>query len=125
MTLQGWLGDTVNLFVAYPKGSVISSFTGLTQAILAVGPFLIAHVVNAVIVLILGILVVMLTFKWTKSRGARVASVLGLLAIISAFVGGVMFVLSGFQNNESSAQMGGSFIGAYALYFTVLYYTKD
>jgi hypothetical protein len=32
--------------------------------------------------------------------------------------------LSGFANGGNSAQMGGSFIAAYASYFMTLYYTK-
>jgi hypothetical protein len=44
--------------------------------------------------------------------------------IISAIIGGTLFVLSGFNNNGVSAQMGGSFIGAYAFFFIELYYTK-
>ena len=56
----------------------------------------------------------------TKKRGVVLASMLGLLAVLSAVSGGVSFVLSGFRDNGYSAQMGGSFIAAYALFFIVL-----
>jgi hypothetical protein len=44
--------------------------------------------------------------------------------VVVAGVGGLFFVLSGFTNNGKSAQMGGSFIGAYAFYFMELHYAK-
>jgi len=44
--------------------------------------------------------------------------------VVSAIIGGVLFVLSGFSAGGNSAQMGGSFIGAYAFYFIELYYAK-
>lgn len=61
---------------------------------------------------------------WSKSRGVRVWSALGLLAMLSSALGGYLFVMSGFADGGASAQMGGSFIGAYACYFLTLYYTK-
>jgi len=51
-------------------------------------------------------------------------SILGSVMIISALIGGLVFLLSGFSAAGSSAQMGGSFIGAYAFYFMELYFTK-
>lgn len=124
MTFQGWLGDTLNLFAVFPAGTVNYSLTGFAEAISAVGPLLIIHILNACLLLILGIVVAKMTFKRTESKGARISSILGIWFIISAIMGGVLFVLSGFANNAYSAQMGGSFIAAYAAYFVVLYYTK-
>jgi hypothetical protein len=124
MTFQGWLGDTVNLFAVFPTGKVTYSLAGFATAVSAVGPLSIIHVLNACLLLILGIIVVIMTFKRTKSKGAKISSILGVLFILSAMMGGVLFVLSGFSNNAYSAQMGGSFIAAYAAYFIVLYYTK-
>ena len=37
---------------------------------------------------------------------------------------GYLFVLSGFTAGGNTMQMGGASIGAYALYFVTLYYTK-
>jgi hypothetical protein len=50
--------------------------------------------------------------------------VVGLLSVLSAALGGYLFVMSGFANGGNSAQMGGSFIAAYASHFMTLYYTK-
>jgi hypothetical protein len=46
------------------------------------------------------------------------------VSVLSAGYGGYQFVISGFGNGASSAQMGGSFIAAYASYSMTLYYTK-
>lgn len=124
MTFQGWLGDTINLFAVFPTVTVNYSLTGFIEAVSAVGPLLIIHILNACLLLILGIVVVIMTFKRTESKGARISSILGVWFIISAIIGGILFVLSGFANNAYSAQMGGSFIAAYAAYFVVLYYVK-
>ena len=59
-----------------------------------------------------------------KPRNVQIPAFLGLGMVVSAIIGGVLFVLSGFSAGGSSAQMGGSFIGAYAFYFIELYYAK-
>ncbi len=38
LTVQGWFGDSVNLFAVFPSGAVDSSANGLFQAVLNVGP---------------------------------------------------------------------------------------
>jgi heme A synthase len=68
--------------------------------------------------------IVVLASRRTKSRGIRVASLLALFFVAVAALGGYLFVFSGFLDNGSSAQMGGSFKGAYAMNFLVLYYSK-
>jgi membrane associated rhomboid family serine protease len=82
------------------------------------------HAFEGVLLVVLSLVVIGLSFK-SKPRSLRILSILAAAAVISAVIGGVLFVLSGFQNNANSAQMGGSFIGAYALYFLELYFTKQ
>jgi hypothetical protein len=77
------------------------------------------------VLLVLSIVVVGLSFRSSKSRSIRITSVVAATAVISAAAGGVLFVLSDFQNSPNSAQMGGSFIVAYAFYFIELYLTKS
>ena len=74
--------------------------------------------------MILAVTSLALSFKWSKRRSVRICTILGTIAVFSAAVGGFLFVLSGFANGGNSAQMGGSFIGAYAFYFMALYYAK-
>ena len=56
--------------------------------------------------------------------GARALALFTLLAVLSAAAGGILFVLSGFQNDGFSAQMGGSFLSAYAAAFLTLYFAR-
>ena len=82
------------------------------------------HAFEGLALMVLGVAVLVLSFTASRSRGIRIWSVVGLLALASATLGGYLFVRSGFADDGSSAQMGGSFIGAFASYFLVLYYSK-
>ena len=80
---------------------------------------------EGVAILLISIGIAVAAFRRSRLRSVRVTSLLGLLFVISAVVGGYLFVFSGFLNNANSAQMGGSFIGTYAMNFLVLYYSKQ
>jgi hypothetical protein len=85
---------------------------------------LIYHALEGIFLIALGVAAFALSFRWSNARSVRISSGLGLLMIVSAAIGGFLFVMSGFANGGNSAQMGGSFIGAYAFYFIALYYAK-
>ena len=77
-------------------------------------------------ILILAFASVVLVFSIrAKPRSVQIPAILGLVMVVSAAIGGIFFVLSGFSIGGNSAQMGGCFIGAYAFYFIELYYTKQ
>ncbi len=125
LTVQGWLGDTTNLFVITSGTSSIPfSLSAIIQSIVNNGPILIWHATEGFLLLILSLVAIGLSFKWSGKRNVRIASIFGALMIISAVIGGVSFLLSGYNAAGSSAEMGGSFIGAYAFYFMELYFTK-
>jgi hypothetical protein len=126
MTIQGWFGDTVNIFYAPVTSIQRPSFTmgGFFQAVQGVGFPLIYHTFEGVLLVALGIASAALAFTWSGNRSVKICTVLGAVAIFSAALGGFLFVMSGFSNGGNSAQMGGSFIGAYAFYFMALYYAK-
>ena len=102
---------------------VDQSFNGLLQAIFSIGPTLAIHSFNGILILAFAVVVFALSIK-SKPRNVQIPAILGLVMVVSALIGGVLFVLSGFSNGGSSAQMGGSFIGAYAFYFIELYNSK-
>jgi len=125
LTVQYWLGDTTNLFVTTGTAPAIAfSFGAIISQIESYGPILIWHALEGFILLILSIVTIALSFGWAKKRSIRILSIVACLFVISAFYGGVSFVLSGFSDAASSAQMGGSFIGAYAFYWMELYFTR-
>ena len=122
LTVEGWFGDTVNLFMVPASSAPLDASAGF-QAVLSANATLISHAFLGLG--LLGLAVVILTFSLkAKPRNVQVPAILGLVMMVSALIGGILFVLSGFSNNGVSAQMGGSFIGAYAFYFIELYYAK-
>ena len=128
LSVQGWFGDFVNIFVApstgvTPPAFSIAGFLGALES-LPNSFFPLWHAFEGIFLVGLAVAVFALSFVWSKARAVRIASGLGLLAVISVAIGGFLFVMSGFSNGGNSAQMGGSFIGAYALYFVTLYYAK-
>ena len=124
MIIEGFIGNYMNLFSTFPSGKVDGTITGLINAINSVGIVLIIHTLDGILILLLGIVIVVSVFYLSESRNAKITSILGLILLIYAFLTGVLFVLSGFQDNSFSIGMGTGFIFAYTLYFMVLYYCK-
>jgi hypothetical protein len=128
LAVQGWFGDYVTIFVTPANGIARPSPTldGFVRELQKLpSPFFPAwHAIEGIVLVLLAIAVLVISFAWSRSRGVRIFSVVGLLSMLSAALGGYLFVNSGFGDGGSSAQMGGSFLGAFASYFLVLYYTK-
>ncbi len=125
LTVQGWFGDTTNLFVTTGTApSIQFSFGAILSSIDSYGIILIWHAWEGFLLLVLSILTIALSFAWAKKRSVRILSILACAFIVSAVYGGLSFVVSGFTDAGSSAQMGGSFLGAYAFYWMELYFTK-
>jgi heme A synthase len=124
LTIQGWTGDVVNLFVTTsPSPTVSQSFGGFFQSVVNGGPLLIWHGAEGILILFAAIGVLVISLRHRR-RSVKIAAALGLFSVIAAALGGYLFVLSGFMNGGNSAQMGGSFIGSYAFFFLTLWYTK-
>ena len=124
LTAQGWLGDFVNLFAVFPNNVVGHTLGHFFQAVKAAGNMEVAHAILGALLLFFAIAILVIAFRGVVKAGARICAIIGLIAILSAAYGGIAFVFSGFQNNGNSMQMGGSFIGAYASYFLILYFNK-
>ena len=124
LTAQAWIGDFVNLFAVFPNGKVGHTLDSFFWAIKAAGNMEIAHAVLGALLLFFAIAILIVAFRSTTRKGARICAIIGLIAILSAAYGGIAFVFSGFKDNGNSMQMAGSFIGAYAAYFLVLYFNK-
>ena len=84
----------------------------------------IAHAILGALLLVFAIAILVVVIRGGARKGARICAIIGLIAILSAAYGGIAFVFSGFKDNGNSMQMAGSFIGAYASYFLVLYFNK-
>ena len=123
LTVQGLTGNLVNLFATSPSGSVGQSFGGLTTAISSAGALTAFHASEGALLVTLSLVVLGLSYE-SKKASLQILSILAMATVMSAMVGGVLFALSGFQSKTDSAQMGVSFIGAYAFYLLELYLTK-
>jgi hypothetical protein len=123
ITLQGLVGNYVNLFAAFPSGPVSASFSGLTQAVQKAGIATAFHAFSGFWIIALAIFVLAISLR-LKLTSIRITSIIAFIFVVSALAGGLQFVFSGFSNNGFSAQMSTSFIVAYAFYFSELYFTK-
>ena len=123
LSVQGWTGDYTNLFSVFPTGAVNFSAEGLLLAVQKAGQIPVYHAFEGFLIVAFSVVVLILSLR-IKVKSVQLSSILGLAAVVSAAAGGTLFVLSGFQNNGNSAQMGGSFIAAYAFYFVELYFSK-
>ncbi len=126
LTVQGWTGDAVNIFVAPANGASPPSqdFGGFFAGVESLGGFLVWHAFEGIVAVALGVVVLVLAFLWSPMRPVHISALLGLFFLATAAYGGYGFVLSGFSAGPSSATMGGSFIGSYAFYFITLYFAK-
>jgi hypothetical protein len=128
LVVQGWFGDSVTIFIAPASGITPPppSPAGIVQELQRLPtPFIpLWHAFEGLALVVLAVVVLILSFAVSRSRGVRAWSVVGLLCMLSAALGGYEFVRSGFADGGSSAQMGATFIGALASYFLVLYYTR-
>jgi hypothetical protein len=128
LIMQGWFGDFVTVFVAPASGirPPSPSVTGFLHELQSLPtPFFpLWHAFEGLALIALGLAVVVFAFVASRSRGVRIWAIVGLVAVLSAALGGLRFVGSGFATGGDSMQMGGSYIGAFASYFLSLYHTK-
>jgi hypothetical protein len=67
LTVQGWFGDTTNLFVTTGSApSIAFSFGAIISLIISYGPILIWHAFEGFILLILSLVTIALSFLWAK-----------------------------------------------------------
>ena len=106
LTVQGWLGDFVNLFAVFPDSMVGHRLGSFFRAVKAAGNMEVAHSILGALLLLFAIAILVVAFRGVVSIGARICTIIGLIAILSGAYGGIAFVFSGFQNSGNSMQMG-------------------
>ena len=123
ISIQAFLGDNINLFTVFPMGAVVVSLGGFAQALQQAGIAVVVHAVNGFLIIAVSLAVVVFSFMMRVNK-LRITSIIGLIGLIVALSGGLLFVFSGYGNNGYSAQMATGFLIAYAFYFIELYFTK-
>lgn len=119
LVLQFILGMALNLFVTFPNIPVGSSDQTYFNAIFTT-PFLLEHFIVGV-GLLLGSIWILIGAIHTKVRKISLLAALGFVSILTAYISGFEFLLSGFQNNSFSFSMSIAFIIALFSYFALFY----
>ena len=113
LILQFLLGMFATLFVNFPSSS--GSSNPLIQIFASGSLIVAAHVIIAVLLLVLSIL--LLTFSaFTRRRVTVALSATGLIFMGVAFYAGIAFAFSGYSNNALSYLMAVGFIISFVVY---------
>lgn len=99
------------------------SLEAVRGALLGVGPVALAHAGWGGVLLVLS-LVILVVSLLARVRAAQVFAALGFLSIASAAAGGLLFVLSGFQNDSNSHNMATNLLLSFTFYFLEVYVLK-
>ncbi len=120
LTLEGISGNWVNLFVIFPTNITNTSPGNLFAIAYNTNSLIAFHIILGIFLVFAGGFVLVYGLK-IKDRYLTIVLIIGLVMILSAIMGALLFVFSGFTDGMSSGQMGDSMIGAYAFYFLALY----
>ena len=124
LTVQYELGMVINLGPTLPELSPFGfSLAKISDAIHMAGSTALAHAGLGSLLALLSILILILSLR-SKIKSAKIFGLLGFLTIIVAMAGGILFTLSGFQEDHYSLAMASNFILAFIFYFLELYFLK-
>ncbi len=99
------------------------SFPAVLNALRGIGPVALVHASWGAVLLVLA-LVILVVSLLSGVRAAQVFGALGLLSIVSAAAGGLLFVLSGFQDDGNSHNMATNLLLSFTFYFLGVYSLK-
>lgn len=104
LALQYELGISVIMADAANIPPFAFSVQAVSEALRGVGPVALVHASMGGLLLLLSLITMALSLL-SRVRGAQIWGTLAFLSILSAAYGGLAFVLSGFQNDNSSHNM--------------------
>ena len=99
------------------------SLPQLFQALQTVGAVAPIHASIGFFLLLLAIVNLVLALR-TRVRGVQIFGILGLLSTLLAAATGILFTLSGFQNDGDSHGMATNFLLTFIFFFVELYILK-
>ncbi len=124
LTIQYELGMDVNFSPKLPELPPFGfSLAKISDSLQRAGPVALTHAGLGSFLILLSILTVILSTR-SKMRSVQIFGWLGFLSITFAATGGVLFTLSGFQQDDYSLAMASNFILAFIFYFLELYLLK-
>ena len=99
------------------------SLHNVLGALNQVGSIALVHALLGTVLTVLALVTLVLALA-SKIRSVQVFGVLGFLSMTLAATSGVLFVLSGYQNDHYSHGMATNFILTFVFYFLELYFLK-
>jgi len=124
LTIQYELGMYVNLSPNLPELAPFGfSLMKISDALHLAGPVALAHAVLGSLLTLMSILTLILSLR-SKIRSVQIFGSLGFLTMLVAMIGGILFTLSGFQEDHYSLAMASNFILTFIFYFLELYFLK-
>ncbi len=124
LTIQYELGMDVNFSPNLPELAPFGfSLAKISDALHQAGVIALTHAGLGSLLILLSILTAILAVG-SKVRRVQIFGLLGFLSITFAATGGVLFTLSGFQQDNYSLMMASNFLLAFIFYFLELYFLK-
>ena len=123
LVIQFEFGMAVNLSGLPSLSAFGFSFHNFLGVLNQAGSVTMFHAVLGTVLTILA-LIALVSALASKIRSIQVFGVLGFLSMALAEITGVLFVLSGFQNDNYSHGMATNFILTFGFYFLELYFLK-
>ncbi len=124
LSLQFELGMAINLSPSLPSLPAFGfSLPLIVQALEQIGGVGVLHAGLGILVLLLSMINLILALS-SHGRGLAIFGVLGLLSTALEVVSGVLFTLSGFQNDGYSHGMATNFLLSFIFFFVELYLLK-
>jgi hypothetical protein len=111
--IQFWLGMSLNLFIPVPSSTPFD-FLGYDE-----GVILLAHILNAFLILIVGSYIAYIISR-DGGRWLNIQSLLTGIFVVVALIAGFVFILAG-QDDSFSMTMAMSFISVFTVYFAMIY----
>ncbi len=118
------LGMTINLSPNLPELAPFGfSLARIVSALRQAGAEALAHAILGSTLALLSIFTLILALR-SNNRSVQVVGLLCALTILLAMTGGILFTLSGFQEDNYSLMMASNFILAFTFHFLELYLIK-
>ncbi|MGD0003708.1 MAG: hypothetical protein ABSE06_05700 [Anaerolineaceae bacterium] len=123
LAIQFEFGMAVNLSNLPSISPFVLSFSNVLSALNQAGTVAVVHAALGTALTIISLIDLVMALI-SKIRGVQIFGILGFLSMALAETSGVLFVLSGFQNNNYSHGMATNFILTFGFYFLELYFLK-
>ncbi len=118
------LGMSINLSPNLPQLAPFGfSLASIVAALDQAGAEALAHAGLGTMLALLSVLTLIYSLR-SNIRSVQVVGALCFLTILLAMTGGILFTLSGFQQDNFSLMMASNFILAFAFHFLQLYLIK-